>query len=56
MNQKNSSNILYPILGGLLGMISGFAIFLVTEQIIFLIVFITTGLTLGISLGQKKGK
>lgn len=54
MKEKTSPTILYPILGSLLGMISGFAIFLITENIIFLIVCITIGLTLGISFSEMK--
>jgi hypothetical protein len=54
MKEKTSPTILYPILGSLLGMISGFTIFIITENFIFLILSITIGLTLGISLGQMK--
>jgi hypothetical protein len=56
MKENTTSKMMYPILGGLLGMLSGFTIFIISEQIIFLIVCITTGLILGITLGEKNEK
>ncbi|MFN2302121.1 MAG: hypothetical protein ACK2TV_00160 [Anaerolineales bacterium] len=53
MNLKVNLQNLYPFLVIILAMATGFALFLITEKIIFLIVFITIGLTLGISLGFK---
>lgn len=56
MNRKISSTILYPIFGSLIGMILGFTIFLITENIIFLILSFTTGMTLWMAIGQQKEK
>lgn len=52
MNQKTSLKNFYPLIIIVLAMVIGFAIFLITEKIIFLIVFITIGLTLAITINK----
>ncbi len=54
MKEKVNTNILYPLIGGLIGMASGFTVFLLTGQIVLMIVLITIGLTMGIVLGSPE--
>lgn len=54
MKENSTINILYPLIGGFIGMASGFTIFLITEEIVLMIVLICTGLTMGIVLGTSE--